>query len=474
MSNCLVWFHNDLRLFDNPALSLASKSDKKVIPVFIWSPGEANDWHLGGAAKWWLNYSLEALSLDLRKIGSELIIKKGETENVISELVEKYEITEIFMNRRFEPKIVERDNKIIKNINVEVTVSNGNLLFNPEDIKTGQGKNYTVFTPFWKNCKLQKEPRTPLKKPTKLNTPESWPMSLPIKDLNLLPKIKWDSNIKRTWKPGEKSAKKTLKKFLVNNGSNYGKNRNIPGIKGTSRLSPHLRFGEISPHLIWHESKKYHNKGVEHFVREVGWREFSYHLLNNFPFLTNKPLRPEFENFPWSPNKKYLESWKKGMTGYPIVDAGMRELWSTGWMHNRVRMIVASFLVKHLLLDWKEGADWFWDTLVDADLASNTSGWQWTAGCGADAAPYFRVFNPILQGKRFDSNGDYVRKWVPEISKLPNEKIHTPWEVSEDELHKYDVVLGKTYPGPIVDHVEARNIALEAFDKLMAEKRKVP
>ena len=299
-------------------------------------------------------------------------------------------------------------------------------------------------------------------------------MSLPIKDLNLLPKIKWDSNIKRIWKPGEKSAKKTLKKFLVNNGSTYGKNRNIPGIKGTSRLSPHLRFGEISPHLIWHESKKYHNKGVEHFVREVGWREFSYHLLNNFPFLTNKPLRPEFENFPWSPNKKYLESWKKGMTGYPIVDAGMRELWSTGWMHNRVRMIVASFLVKHLLLDWKEGADWFWDTLVDADLASNTSGWQWTAGCGADAAPYFRVFNPILQGKRFDSNGDYVRKWVPEISKLPNEKIHTPWEVSEDELHKYDVVLGKTYPGPIVDHVEARNIALEAFDKLMAEKRKVP
>jgi deoxyribodipyrimidine photo-lyase len=471
MSNCLVWFHNDLRLSDNLALNLACQSGKGVIPIFIWSSDEANDWHLGGAAKWWLHHSLESLSLDLKKIGSGLIIKKGQTKTNISKLIEDHNVSEIFMNRRFEPKIIERDNQIFSDNDVKITIVNGNLLFNPEDIKTGQGRNYTVFTPFWKNCKLQKEPHRPIKKPDSLKGPDSWPSTVSLEDIALLPKIKWYTNIEKTWKPGEKNAKRALTDFLVNNGNEYGKNRNIPGIRGTSRLSPHLRFGEISPHTIWHEAKKYSNKGVEHFVREVGWREFSYHLLNNFPFLTNKPLRPEFENFPWASNSKYLDLWKKGLTGYPIVDAGMRELWSTGWMHNRVRMIVASFLVKHLLLDWKEGANWFWDTLVDADLASNTSGWQWTAGCGADAAPYFRVFNPILQGKRFDSTGDYVRKWIPEIKKIPNGKIHTPWEVSKEELQNYEIVLGHSYPKPIVDHAEARKVALEAFDRLMELKK---
>jgi deoxyribodipyrimidine photo-lyase len=351
---------------------------------------------------------------------------------------------------------------------VRVTSHKGALLFEPWEIATKQEQPYRVFTPFWKACTSRPEPREPLTPPKQLTAPGAWPESVAIDDLALLPSISWDEGIRASWTPGENGARDRLEEFLDQGVLEYTDKRDLPAIDATSRMSPHLHFGEISPRTIWHETKRAHprSKGAASFLREVGWREFAHHVLFHFPDTTTKPLRPEFAEFPWDDAPGALSAWQRGQTGYPIVDAGMRQLWSIGWMHNRVRMIVASFLVKDLRVHWLEGARWFWDTLVDADLPNNTMGWQWTAGCGADAAPYFRVFNPLLQGQKFDPDGTYVREWVPELEKLPPKWIHRPWEAPEDVLRDAGVRLGESYPQPLVDHAAARNEALAAFDRI--------
>ena len=467
MSNVLVWFHNDLRLGDNPALVKAIESGNKVIPIYIWDEKDS-DLHTGSAGKWWLHQSLDRLSNRIEELGNKLVLRKGNPKPIIEEFVSQNNISKIFMNRRFEPHIIERDEDILSQMDHEIT--NGNLLFDPEDIRTKQDKQYTVFTPLWRNCKMQAEPHEPLAIPSEIPAPDKFPESLSLDELGLLPKINWYETFEKKWRPGEEEANRILVHFLKSEARKYGKQRNIPGVRGTSRLSPYLRFGEISPKTIWHVSKDYSNPGTEHFVREVGWREFSYHLMANFPFLANKPLRENFEQFPWRDSDEDYEAWTKGMTGYPIVDAGMRELYATGWMHNRVRMIVSSFLVKHLLIDWRKGERWFFDTLLDGDFCSNNAGWQWVSGGGADAAPYYRIFNPILQGKKFDTGGRYVRKWVPEIADIPNANLHAPWELSEGQLQLFGVELGETYPEPIVNHEFARKRALESFDQITAKK----
>ncbi len=353
---------------------------------------------------------------------------------------------------------------------------NGSLLFDPLEVRNKQGTPFKVFTPFWRHC-LDREVAEPLGGgPRAWPSPATWPASDALADWGLLPTIPWDADFAGRWSPGEAGAKAALKRFVGEAMAAYADQRNRPAIAGTSRLSPFLHFGEISPRQIWAAVRAAGaergvfppNGGAKVFLSEVGWREFAHHLLFHFPDTPSEPLRPEFKAFPWRSDSDgtLRRAWQRGRTGYPIVDAGMRELWATGWMHNRVRMIVASFLVKHLRLSWQDGAAWFWDTLVDADLASNTLGWQWTAGCGADAAPYFRIFAPVLQGEKFDPEGEYVRRWVPEIAKLPNRFLHKPWEAPASLRDHCGVDLGGNYPAPIVDHGEARDAALAAFKEL--------
>jgi deoxyribodipyrimidine photo-lyase len=348
------------------------------------------------------------------------------------------------------------------------------LLHEPWTIQNQSRKPFQVFTPFWKHCLTKPDPAEPLPAPRKITAPGQWSKSLPIEALELEPRIKWAEGMRAAWQPGEAGARGQLERFLSSAFENYSNGRNRPDLVGTSRLSPHLHFGEISPRQIWHGVRRMAEKrGLSvvqwrnsQFLAEVGWREFAHHLLYHFPHTPAEPLRVGFKKFPWRRDASLLKAWQQGRTGYPIVDAGMRELWTTGWMHNRVRMIVASFLVKDLLLSWQEGAAWFWDTLVDADLAQNTLGWQWAAGCGADAAPYFRVFNPVSQGEKFDPQGDYVRKWCPELAKLSNTWLHQPWKAPDEVLAHCAIDPGRTYPKPIVCHAIAREVALEAFAKL--------
>jgi deoxyribodipyrimidine photo-lyase len=345
----------------------------------------------------------------------------------------------IFWNRRYEPALIKRDVKIKESLLADGLIAesfNGALLNEPWTIKNSSGKSFQVFSAFWSNCLSKTAPLEPVGSLRKLALPAAWPESLSVDALELEPKIKWAGGIRAAWHPGEVGAHTRLQYFLNHSFSVYGEKRNLPAEPGTSRLSPHLHFGEITTRQVWHavrekaESLRIPQASwkASSFLTEIGWREFSHHLLFHFPHMPTEPLRPEFKRFPWRKASEFLRAWQKGVTGYPIVDAGMRELWTTGWMHNRVRMIVASFLVKDLLISWVEGARWFWDTLVDADLAQNTLGWQWTAGCAADAAPYFRVFNPVTQGEKFDPQGQYVRKWCPELARLPAKWLHRPWE----------------------------------------------
>jgi deoxyribodipyrimidine photo-lyase len=357
---------------------------------------------------------------------------------------------------------------------VAVESFNAALWHEPWTILNKSGKPFQVFTPFWRHCLAQSDPPAPLPAPRRLAVPMKWPKSLALEELGLEPRINWAEGLRAAWQPGEAGAAGNLKKFLTSAFADYSEQRNRPDLVGTSQLSPHLHFGEISPQQIWHGLTSLAEKRNlpaadwrgSQFVAEIGWREFAHHLLYHFPHTPTEPLRPDFTKFPWRKNAAWLKAWQHGRTGYPLVDAGMRELWTTGWMHNRVRMIVASFLVKDLLLDWREGARWFWDTLVDADLASNTLGWQWVAGCGADAAPFFRVFNPTAQGEKFDPHGDYVRRWCPELAKLPTEWIHQPDQAPSEVLKVAGVKLGRDYPEPIVSHAIAREVALEAFAQI--------
>ncbi|MDX1739954.1 MAG: deoxyribodipyrimidine photo-lyase [Rhodothermales bacterium] len=466
----IVWLHNDFRLLDNPALFHAVEAGT-AIPAFVWAPDEEGSWSPGGAHRWWLHHSLYSLASDLESKGSALVIRKGSSSEAIHALVEETGAERVVWNSRFEPALRERDRKIsrsLKEKEIEVVQYQSRILHDPDRVRTTNDTPYKVFSPFWRKFLkvVDISESLPMPRFAEASLPQIESMS--IDDLALLPKVDWAGGLRESWTPGEAGAHEALDSFVDESISSYDQNRNFPHREGTSRLSPHLRFGEIGPRQVWNlvRARAKDGDGRENFLREIGWREFSYHLLHHFPRTTTQPLDERFNEFPWVDSDEDLRRWQKGQTGYPIVDAGMRQLWHTGWMHNRVRMIVASFLTKDLLLHWIEGARWFWDTLVDGDLANNTQGWQWAAGSGADAQPFFRIFNPVSQGERFDPDGQYVRHWVPELSKLPNKYLHCPWETPEEVLSEAGLELGVDYPEPIVDHSEARKKALDAFEKV--------
>jgi deoxyribodipyrimidine photo-lyase len=470
----IVWFRRDLRLSDNPALSDAVSNQATVIPVFVWTPDETDPWKPGAASKWWLHQSLDRLRRALRAKGSRLILRCGSVLEELDKLLAETGAQAVYWNRRYEPRIRELDHQVesaLAEKQIEVRTFNGALLAEPWEVSTKAGKPFRVFTPFWRACLDKGDPLEPVPEVDKLPRPRRWPDSLPLEALELEPKVDWAAGIRAAWKPGEDGAQMRLESLWKDSLDGYEHDRDRPDVDGTSMLSPHLHFGEISPRQVLHavqntafaQGKRAAAKGAQAFIRQLYWREFAYHLLYHEPQTINEPLRPEFTNFPWAQDPDGLRAWQKGRTGYPYIDAGMRQLWQTGWMHNRLRMAVASFLVKDLLIPWQEGAKWFWDTLVDADLANNTLGWQWVAGCGADAAPYFRIFNPVMQGERFDPQGDYIRRWVPELAKLPNKLIHRPWEAPKQVLQNAQIALSVTYPRPVVDHADARDRALQAF-----------
>ena len=468
----LVWFRQDQRLEDNSALSWAAEQGGPVIPVYIWATEEEEGRPLGRASQWWLRNSVEALNEQLLGLGSRLVVRQGPSTETLKQLATEVGASSICWNRRYEPAARRSDSQIeteLSKLGLRVETFNSTLLFEPREIAKGDGKPYQVFTPFWLRCLSQNQWAEPTGKPAQLLAPPIWPDSRPLPDVPAPTK-----DHATQWTPGAEGAKDKMAGFLRHGLEQYATDRERPDLEGTSSLSPHLHFGEVGPRQLWQavESQTLTNgdwddqSGPNLFLKELGWREFAHHLLYHFPDTVERPLRPEFEKFPWRQDANDLSAWQNGKTGYPLVDAGMRQLANTGWMHNRVRMVVASFLVKHLMLPWQEGAGWFWDRLVDADLANNTLGWQWSAGCGADAAPYFRIFNPVAQGEKFDPNGDYVRRWVPELSRLPNRWIHRPWEAPAEQIEKADVSLGKTYPWPLIDHSAARQRALDAFAQM--------
>ncbi len=478
----IVWFRLDLRLADNPALAAAVKRGGAVVPVFIYAPEEEAPWEPGAASRWWLHQSLNRFELRLRELGSKLIIRRGSSLETLAALAKETSAEAVFWNRRYEPAVIARDSKVkeaLRGQGLTAESFNAALLHEPWTIQNQSRKPFQVFTPFWKNCLAQAEPARPLSAPKQLSAPSKWPKSLALDELELEPKVNWAEGFRAAWQPGEAGATANLKRFFGKAFDDYSVQRDKPDIVGTSRLSPHLHFGEIGPRQIWHAiAADALKRGLSaaswrssQFLAELGWREFAHNLLFHFPHTPAEPLRAEFKNFRWRKDEAWLRAWQKGRTGYPIVDAGMRELWATGWMHNRVRMIVASFLVKDLLLPWQEGARWFWDTLVDADLAQNTLGWQWTAGCGADAAPFFRVFNPVSQGEKFDAHGGYVRRWCPELGRLPDQWLHKPGNAPGEIIARAGIALGRNYPSPIVSHAVAREVALEAFAKIKSARR---
>lgn len=466
-STTVVWFRQDLRLEDNPALAAASARGA-VVPVYIWDPAAEGDWAPGAAARCWLHRSLEDLGARLRSLGSRLVLARGDSLGCLQRLLADSGADAVFWNRRYEPRAVERDGLIkaaLRRQGCSVRSFQGALLFEQAELRNRQGKPFQVFTPFWKHCLTLDPPAEPMPAPARLEAPVRWPDGPGLAELQLQPRLDWSAGIHAAWTMGEGGAQQSLERFLAQGIAGYRERRDFPGQPGVSRLSPHLHFGEISPSAVWHRVRE-HGAGqeaAEPYLRQLGWREFAHHLLYHFPHTPDHPLRREYRLFPWKADAKALTAWQRGRTGYPIVDAGMRELWHTGWMHNRVRMICASFLVKDLLIPWQEGARWFWDTLVDADLANNTLGWQWTAGCGADAAPYFRIFNPVTQARRFDPDGAYLRRWVPELAALPDAHLHEPWTAPAAVLAEAGVQLGKTYPRPLVDHAQARDRALGAL-----------
>ena len=468
-----MWFRLDLRLADNPALRAAAETGLPVVPIFIWSPDEEEP-PPGAASRWWLHHSLSRLDESLRARGSRLIIRRGPAADTLLSFANEAGAGHVFCNRVYEPAALAREADLTAQLQsggVALHSFNSSLLFDPGSLRTTAGGMFHVFTPFWRACWNQRGSlRQPEQPPKKLCAPLRWPQSLAISDLELQPKIDWAGGIRASWTPGEQPATARLRAFAKEPVSRYDQDRDRMDRDGTSRLSPHLHFGEISPVQIWHALVD--QPGAQPYLRQLIWREFSYHLLVERPDTITQPFYPQFHNFPWHNNARWLKAWHRGRTGYPVVDAAMRQLWTTGWMHNRARLIVASFLVKHLLIPWQKGADWFLDTLVDADLANNTMGWQWTAGCGVDAAPYFRVFNPVLQGEKFDPDGEYVRRWVPELGALPTQWIHKPWTAPPLALAEAKVDLGKSYPHPLVDHAEARDAALAAFQSMKSASRK--
>ena len=462
------WFRQDLRLSDNPALDSAAQYET-LIPIYILDEVNSGEFKMGAASKWWLHQSLTKLN---ESLDGKLLVYQGNPHEILNKLIEEQEVSYVAWNRCYEPWRIDRDKEIKRNFedkNVAVESFSASLLWEPWIISKDDGTPYRVFTPFYKKgCLNSEEPRLPAGKVDLSNLYSEDLSSDSITDLNLLPTIKWYKSFEEEWNPGEIGAEQNLNSFLDSGLLNYKEGRNFPSQEFVSRLSPHLHFGEISPNEVWYRAKTKEGisgieKSLAHFHSELGWREFSYYLLYHFPDLPNKNFQEKFDIFPWQENEEFLALWQKGNTGYPIVDAGMRELWQTGYMHNRLRMIVGSFLVKNLLIDWRFGERWFWDCLVDADLASNSASWQWVAGSGADAAPYFRIFNPITQGLKFDPEGEYTKKYVPELRDLPNKYLFSPWEAPENILADAGIELGKNYPKPMVDLKLSRETALEAF-----------
>ncbi|NIS90663.1 MAG: deoxyribodipyrimidine photo-lyase [Woeseiaceae bacterium] len=452
MRPVLYWFRRDLRLADNRALSAAVETGSPVIPVYI-----VDSQDVGGASRWWLHNSLDALGREIKSRGGELVLREGSPERHLLELKEETGALAVYCQERYEPESRAQASRLAESIDLHAF--DDNLAARPTALTTQSGTYFRVFTPFWKTATALGTPDLPLPVPAQLRFADCRPHSVPLDDLALHPnRPDWSGGLRASWSPGEAGAA-DLADRLESKLADYAQGRDRPDLDVTSRLSPHLHFGEISCRQVWHTVKQMElharsTAGAEALLRQLYWREFSAYLLYHYPQLPTSPLRPEFEYFPWSDNAEHLQAWQTGRTGFPIVDAGMRQLWQTGWMHNRVRMIVASFLVKDLMIPWQRGAEWFLDTLVDADLANNSASWQWVAGCGTDAAPYFRIFNPSLQAEKFDPNGDYVRRWVPELA----QKTATG------------------YPDPIVDHRVARQRALEAYDSIkgIRTSRSVP
>lgn len=468
-SPTILWFRKDLRLADNSAFAAAIAAGGPIIPVFISSSEGADGWSLGGASKWWLHQSLQSLGEALKAIGGQLILREGTSLAQLRALIEETGAKRVYWNRRYELPLRDLDASIKRQLReegLEVESFNSSLLNEPHTASTGEGKPYKVYTPYWK--KVKDRALDPVVEPDfmALQFPKGFPVSEDLDSWNLLPEISWDEAFYDHWDVSEAGAMKRLDAFLGGPVDEYAIDRDRPDVDGTSSLSPYLQWGQIGPRQIAHELKAkcdLTQKGPLTYLKEVYWREFAYNVLYHFPQTPDRPLRSEYASFPWEHDAATLKAWQTGHTGYPIVDAGMRQLWQTGWMHNRVRMIVSSLLVKHLLHNWHAGAKWFWDTLVDADLASNTLGWQWSGGCGADAAPYFRVFNPIIQGQKFDPDGDYVKRYVPELAKVPSTFIHTPWEAPAGILEYAGVEIGHDYPAPIIEHKKGRERALAAL-----------
>ncbi|MDJ0448560.1 deoxyribodipyrimidine photo-lyase [Methylocystis sp. JR02] len=471
MAPAIVWFRNDLRLDDNPALMAAARSGAPLVALYVLDDDSAGAWRMGGASRWWLHHSLSSLAADLARLGVSLILRRGRAEFALEAVIAETGASAAYWNRLYEPWAMRRDSEIkaiLHGRGLAVESFNGPLLFEPAHMRNRQGETFKVFSPFWRACLAAGGPPAPLPAPTKLDAAPA-PASDRLDDWSLLPKKPdWARGLRDAWKPGEASARARLSDFVKNHVVGYKVARDDLAGQGVSRLSPHLHFGEISPRRVWAEVMQSAGEAGLPYLRELGWREFFHHLLVANPEMPERALDRRFDGFPWRDDPSALEAWRRGRTGYPLVDAAMRELWLTGFMHNRARMVAASFLVKHLLLPWQEGARWFWDTLVDADLANNSGNWQWVAGCGADAAPYFRVFNPVLQGAKFDADGAYVRRFVPELAGLESRWIHRPWEAPAHVLAAAGVTLGETYPLPIVDHAAARARALAAFEAMRA------
>jgi deoxyribodipyrimidine photo-lyase len=479
---CIVWFRDDLRLSDHPALHAASQTGAPIICLYVFDEqSEAlrapYARPLGAATRWWLAQSLRALQQRLASIGSPLLLRKGAAARIIAGLARETGAGAVYWNEIAQAPhraVADRVAAALGEIGVASQAFRGDLLAAPARIRTTGGRGVRVFTPFWRRVQASGEPPKPLPAPIALasgpslasDAVDSWGLEPTHPD--------WAGGLRDNRTPGEISGQARLEEFLGGAVKGYANGRDRPDRQGTSRLSPHLRFGEVSPRQLWHAARftaaerPALSDDIDKFLSELGWREFCRHLLFDVPDIAERNLQPAFDAFPWRRDDEALRAWQRGLTGYPLIDAGMRELWHTGVMHNRVRMAAASFLVKHLLIDWREGEKWFWDTLVDADPGSNPANWQWVAGCGADAAPYFRVFNPVLQGEKFDPDGTYIRRWVPELAALPAPAIHQPWRATPLELKDAAVELGTTYPKPIIDHRKGRERALAAYAKVRA------
>lgn len=471
----IVWFREDLRLTDHSPFSAACASGEEVLPVFILAPDQA--WAPGAASRVWLHHSLAALARDLEALGCDLLLRIGQPEEVLEDLVRASRATMLTFNTRVEPAGRLVDEAIVMRFSGRLALRQftDGLLVDPERLRTGSGHPYRVFTPFWRKMQEVVEPAQPCAVPSLVRPCRARPEGSSLQSLGLLPSVPWDTRITACWQIGEAAAKARLQAFIQDGLAGYAIQRDYPGEDGVSRLSPHLHFGEITPRQVWHAVNQASidagrlspSAAAVGWLRQLAWREFAHYLLHHFPATPEAPLREEFRGFPWREDAAGLRRWQRGETGYPVVDAAMRELWHTGWMHNRARMIVASFLTKDIGIHWLAGARWFWDTLVDANLANNTLGWQWVAGCGADAAPYYRIFNPVLQSARFDPEGRYLRRWLPELAALPTSDLHAPWRAGAITLAAAGITLGVHYPTPMLDHQVARELALSRMKRKM-------